>query len=136
MPFSMKTDPATGIVIATCSGSLGLGDARDGATALWENPQWSGQAVVWDFRDAQLDMSSGNVREIAKFVLDHQPASPPPRVAFVTGRDVDFGLVRMFEVFRAHPATEVRTFRDYDEAVSWASSSSRSSHSGSTRRSL
>ncbi len=90
--------------------------------AVWGNPEWSGKPVVWDFRSAILDVRAPEVREIARFVLDRQPSSPPPKVAFVIARDVDFGLARMFEVFRQHPSTEVRTFRDYDEAVSWARS--------------
>jgi hypothetical protein len=40
----------------------------------------------------------------------------------VTARDVDFGLVRMFQVIRQHPSTQVQVFRDYEEAVSWARS--------------
>jgi hypothetical protein len=43
-------------------------------------------------------------------------------VAIVVGRDADFGMVRMFEVFREHPPTEVQGFRDLDEAISWARS--------------
>jgi hypothetical protein len=35
-------------------------------------------------------------------------------------RDLDFGLARMFEAFREHPATTVRVFRGFDEALSWA----------------
>jgi len=120
MPFSMRIEPDAGIVIGTCSGALGLDDAREGAMAVWGNPNWSGKPVVWDFRSAILDVQAPEVREIARFVLDRQPSSPPPKVAFVIARDVDFGLARMFEVFRQHPSTEVRTFRDYDEAVSWA----------------
>ena len=57
---------------------------------------------------------------MARFILDNQPAVPPPRVAFVTIRDVDFGLARIFEVYREHPATSFRVFRDYDEAMAWA----------------
>ena len=120
MPFSLHFDPESDLVIATCSGSLGLSDAREGAAAVWENPEWSGKPVVWDFRLAQLDVRVPEVREIARFILERQPAIPPPRVAFVTARDVDFGLARMFQVLREHPSTQVQVFRDYEEAVSWA----------------
>jgi hypothetical protein len=41
-------------------------------------------------------------------------------VAFVTAHDADFGLVRMFEVFREHPETEVRAFRQLEAATHWA----------------
>ena len=38
----------------------------------------------------------------------------------MTARDVDFGMARMFEAFRGHPATQVHVFRDHEEASSWA----------------
>jgi hypothetical protein len=121
----MRFEPETGLVIATCSGALGSNDAREGAAAVWERPEWSGKPVVWDFRSAQLEVRAPEVREIARFILERQPAIPPSRVAFVTARDVDFGLARMFQVFRQSPSTRVRVFRDYEEAVSWASGSVR-----------
>jgi hypothetical protein len=120
MPFSLSFEPESGLVIVTCSGSLGVNDARMGAAVFWNGPEWSGKPVVWDLRSAQLDVRGADVQEIARFILERQPETPPPRVAFVAGRDVDFGLMRMFQVYRQHPATQVRVFRDYEEAVSWA----------------
>lgn len=120
MPFSLHMDPGSGVVIGTCSGILNVTDARKGAAAYWATPEWSGRPVVWDFRSAQLDVHPPEIDALAQFILESQPPTPPPRVAFVTGRDVDFGLSRMFEVHREHPATLVRVFRNYDEALRWA----------------
>lgn len=120
MPFELTIDPSTGLALATCSGTLGLDDAREGARALWAHPDWQGQGVVWDFRQARLDFTSVDVRELAQYVLAHQPARPPKRVAFVTTHDMDFGLVRMFEVFRDHPSTDVKVFRELEPAQAWA----------------
>ena len=120
MAVSMRRDVATGVVIATCSGTLGVDDAKAGAGAVWNDPEWSGKPIVWDLRLAHLDVGAEDVREVARFVLERQPSTPPPKVGFVTARDVDFGLARMFEVFRQSPSTEVRIFRDFDEAMSWA----------------
>jgi len=120
MPTDLAIDRDTGVVLATCTGTLGLDDARDGARALWTHPDWHGQAVVWGFRAARLDSKGVDVRELAQFVLAHQPARPPRRVAFVTVRDADSGLVRMFGVFREHPSTDVRVFREIEAALAWA----------------
>jgi hypothetical protein len=108
-----------GVVIATASGKLGLAQAKEGALAAWNAHDLDGKPIVWDLRAAELDFEPDEVRQLALFILGRQPA-PPSRVAIVTGRDVDFGLARMLEVYRDHPATQVHTFRDYDEAVSWA----------------
>ena len=120
MPCSMRFEPETDLVIATCSGSLNVNDARMGATVVWDHPEWSGKPVVWDFRSAHLKVAAAEVREIARFILERQPPTPPSKVAFVTASDPDFGLGRMYEMVREHPSTQVRIFRDYDEAVSWA----------------
>ena len=122
MTVSIQIEPETGLAIATCSGVLRLTDAQEGVAALWKTPGWLGKSAVWDFREAQFDVSSSNIREIAQFIFRYQPATPPSRVAWVTPRDVDFGLARMFEVFREDPRTDFRVFRDYDEAVCWARS--------------
>ena len=122
MTVSIWIEPETGIAIATCSGVLRPEDAKEGAEALWRNPGWLGESAVWDFREAHFDLSSPDVQGLAQFILRNQPTAPPSKIAFVTQRDVDFGMARMFEVFRQDPSTEFRVFRDYDEALSWARS--------------
>jgi hypothetical protein len=119
MPISIHID-GDGIAVATGSGVLRLGDARDAASALWSAAGWKGRSAVWDLREAELEVSSIDTRELAQFVLEHQPTPPPKRIAIVTRRDVDFGMARMFEVYREDPATAIRIFRDYDEALGWA----------------
>lgn len=118
--YSIAIDPHTASAIVIASGTLGAKDARDAAATLWSQPDWGGRSVVWDFRAASFDLSASEVREIAAFILENQPPKPPARVAFVTGRDADFGMARMFQVFREDPSTEFRVFRDYDAAVAWA----------------
>ena len=120
MIVSIQIEPETGMAIATCSGVLRLGDAQEGATALWKTPGWSGRSVVWDFREALFNMSSLDTQNIAQFIFTHQPATPPSKVAFVTQRDLDFGMARVFDVYRQDPRTTFQVFRDYEEAISWA----------------
>ena len=110
------------MAIAICSGVLRLNDAQEGAAALWKTPGWLGRSAVWDFREAQFDVSSSDAREIAQFILQQQPEVPPEKMAFVTHREVDFGMARMFAVYREESHTAVSIFRDYDEAIRWARS--------------
>ena len=122
MTISIQIEPETGMAIATCSGILRLSDAQEGASALWKTPGWLGRSAVWDFREAQFDVSYSDTQEIAQFIVRNQPATPPLKMAFVTQRDVDFGMARVFEVFRQDPSTEFRVFRDYEKAICWARS--------------
>jgi hypothetical protein len=120
MNISIQIEPKTGMAIVTCSGALQTNDAKEGATLLWKTPGWAGKSVVWDFREAKFDISSSDTRDIAQFIFSHQPETPPLKVAFVTHREVDFGMARMFAAYRQDDRTEFRVFRDYEEAVSWA----------------
>ncbi|UCD80131.1 MAG: hypothetical protein JSW26_01470 [Desulfobacterales bacterium] len=122
MAISIQIEPETGLAIASCSGILRLSDAQEGASALWKTPGWLGRSAVWDFREAQFDVSFSDTQEIARFILCNQPATPPLKIAFVTQRDVDFGMARVFEVFRQDSRTEFRVFRDYEKAIRWARS--------------
>lgn len=122
MPVSIEIEADTGMAIASCSGVLRLSDAQEGASALWKTPSWPGRSVVWDFREAQFEVSASDTRAMAEFILENQPATPPAKVAFVTQRAVDFGMARMFEAFREEPRTTFRVFRDYEEATCWARS--------------
>lgn len=125
MPWSIEINPRTGVALATCTGVLTSKDAQAGARELWQHPDWPGVSAVWDFRFARLEVSPAETREAAQFVLAHQPAKPPERIAFVTDHDADFGMIRMFEVFRDHPATKVRVFRDLEPALAWAQGGAR-----------
>lgn len=120
MPVSISVDPESGIAVATARGVLRLEDAQEAASALWATRGWSGRSAVWDFREAEFDVSSRDTREIAEFILRSQPTPPPERIAFVTPRNADFGMARMFEVFREDPKTAFRVFREFEEAMSWA----------------
>ena len=120
MTVSIQIEPETGMAIATCFGVLRLCNAQESATALWKTPGWSGRSVVWDFREAQFDISSSDTQNIAQFIFTQQPATPPSKVTFVIQRDLDFGMARVFDVYREDPRTEFQIFRDFEEAVCWA----------------
>lgn len=119
MGFSIRVDDETGVATVTYSGVVRVDDARESAAAFWKAPGWAGRAAAWDFREAEFDLSSSDVQEIARFILRNQPTPPPAKIAFVTGRDVDFGMARMFEVYRRSPDTAFRVFRSYGDAISW-----------------
>jgi hypothetical protein len=122
MPFFIRTAKDAEMAISTCSGELRLGDAKTAVAAFWNAPAKPGQSGIGDFRDARFERSTSDVRTLAEFVLQNQPTTPPKKIAFVTTRDADFGMARMFEVFRQEARTEFRVFRNYDEAITWAQS--------------
>ncbi len=58
------------------------------------------------------------MRDFAEFTKRHSPEGDL-RVAFVVAQDLEFGLVRMFEVFRETPNARTSVSRDKDEALGW-----------------
>jgi hypothetical protein len=120
MTVSIHVEPKTKLAICTCVGILSVEDAMNGAKSLWQTPGWSGKAAVWDFRKASFDMSSSEVKKVAQFIIHHQPASPPEKMAFVAHGDLEYGMSRMFEVYRQNLKTDFRVFRDIEEALNWA----------------
>jgi hypothetical protein len=120
MPVSVNLDRDSGILIGTGSGPLTLADGKAAVLEIWSRREWNGRPIVWDFRDAQIEFSIIDVQTLAQFILSRQSPGPPARLAIVTGRDVDFGLSRMFEAFRESASTEVHIFRGLNDAISWA----------------
>ena len=120
MTVSIEVEPKTGLAICTCSGIMRMGDSINGAKSLWRTPGWSGKSAVWDFRKAQFDMSPAEVKQVAQYILFRQPDIPPLKMAFVAPNDFEFGMSRIFEVYRQDQKTEFRVFRDLEEALNWA----------------
>jgi len=119
MSVEIVVEPESGVAIASCSGVFGLEESRAGVSKLWRTQGWPGRAVVWAYLEAEFALSTDDIRELAYFVKKNQPA-PPARVAFVTQREIDFGLARMFGAYRDEPDTAFRVFREIDEAIRWA----------------
>ena len=78
-----------------------------------------GMGRLWDFRNADLSsLDSETIAAMAKYSLRFPPGINDVKVAFVTSRDLEYGLSRMFEMSSGAP-TPIRVFRAMDEAEEW-----------------
>ena len=78
-----------------------------------------GMVRLWDFRDADLSsLDPETVTEMARYSLRFPPGINDVKVAFVTSRDLEYGLARMFEM-SSEAKTPIRVFRTMDEAEKW-----------------
>ncbi|MFQ5703788.1 MAG: hypothetical protein ACE5HT_07180 [Gemmatimonadales bacterium] len=83
-------------------------------------PSWN---RLWDFRDADLSqLSESDLASIADFAAQREDPKERPRVALLVGRNVDFGVSRMYEVLaeERYSAT-FSVFRDEAAAERWLS---------------
>ena len=115
---TLDTDSVEGVVVGTVSGPLTLEDIREAAAAVWRDVEEPHIRMLWDLREAQFSLSTSEIRFLAEFTKQHSPFSRL-RMAFVVARDLEFGLVRMFEVFRGTDGVRTAVFRDMGDALGW-----------------
>ena len=91
---------------------------------LIEHPQWrAGRSVLFDLRELDMtELSSPGTRTSAAFVTSISEALGDGRWACVMGRDVDYGLARMFQALTDGTELEVMVFREIEEALAWLGS--------------
>jgi stage II sporulation SpoAA-like protein len=114
----IDTDSVEGVVVGTASGPLTLEEIREAAATVWTAFEGPRIRVLWDLRDAQFTLSADDIRALAEFAKKHSPFSQL-RMAFVVAGDLEFGLVRMFEVFREAESARTAVFRDRQQALGW-----------------
>lgn len=78
---------------------------------------------LWDLREADLSqLTRAELRIVARRVRALDLSLPESRAGVVVSRDVDFGVVRMFELTEAESLPGVvRAFRDFTRAQAWLS---------------
>jgi hypothetical protein len=79
----------------------------------------NGMGRLWDFRDADLSsLDTKTITEMAQYSLRFPPGINDVKVAFVTLRDLEYGLTRMFEI-SSKAMTPIQVFREMEEAEKW-----------------
>jgi hypothetical protein len=125
LPFDTTIDPATGFRTHVLSGVVTQEEIEEGLAKAYARPDFRPEAdILCDIRDADLrGMSRDVIRDIVGFVSARRSDYPQSRTAVVVGRDLDFGLARMYEqlIESVYPAN-VTVFRDLDEAQGWLDS--------------
>lgn len=78
---------------------------------------------LWDLREADLSqLTRAELRLVARRVRALDLSREESRVSVVVSRDVDFGVMRMFELTEADALPgAIRVFRDFSDAQMWAS---------------
>ena len=78
-----------------------------------------GMGRLWDFRDVDLSgLKSDTIRGMTKHTQRYQAGINDVKVAFLTQRDLEYGLTNMFK-FASEAATPIKLFRSFEEAEKW-----------------
>ena len=118
MAITLDLESVEGVSIGIAHGSLTLDEIEESAATMRRFVGGSEIRTLWDLRDAQFDLTSTEVRELADFART-LVSGATVRTAFVAPRDLEFGLLRMFEVLREAKGVQTSVFRDKERALEW-----------------
>jgi len=78
-----------------------------------------GMGRLWYFKDADLSsLDSETVSGLGQHLLKYSPGINDVKVAFVTNKNIDYWLTRIYEI-SSKAMTPIQVFRSMDEAETW-----------------
>jgi hypothetical protein len=122
--MAIEVLPDLRLVRITLEGRLDIRDVQTTITQFRALPLYQpGMDRLWDLRQATLDITGEDVRQVVALLEQLPPATVVGKVAFVTASSVAYGLVRMLETYAelASLPSEAAVFRTLDEALAWLS---------------
>lgn len=120
MAIRTEAEPDAGIRRHIVTGTLTLDDFRAELESVYAQPALQQLSPLWDVRDARIDMTSAEMRQIADYIGKRWRPPGSVRAALVVSQDFDFAMSRMLQLLLEGRATnEVMVFRDIDAAEAW-----------------
>lgn len=124
MSVETEWDAERGIAIRKVLGQLTVQDAVEAMKLSYSDPNFvGGMNTLWDLRQGSVaGLSTFDIREIIWFATATvQTRGREYRTALVAPKDTEFSLSRLLKTLGSHLPGNIRVFRDYDEALAWAS---------------
>jgi hypothetical protein len=108
-------------VFVTGRGDISASDVVGALELMYRDPRFrSSMTKLWDLQHAHLAISSQDIHHVVSFASKRPEIVGAGRTAIVTGRDVDYGMVRVAQVHVEQMlGTELMVFRAIDDAESW-----------------
>ncbi len=122
MDFQIKIDPQRSWLLIELTGRFDLDDLEKCYQTFLGRSDWKkGNDILWDVRACSFEHLNGNdMRTIAAMTENYRDQRGPGRAAWVTGRNVDFGIGRMYEMTNEKNVIyNFRVFRTIEEAEEW-----------------
>jgi hypothetical protein len=119
MAVNLYINPATGFATFTCTGTVTVEELKTTAQRLGASPEFGGTQILWDLAGASFNLSAAEVQELAEFTKGGGHFQSAGKAAYLASADLEFGLLRMFKVYREQGGVQVAVFRDREEAIAW-----------------
>ncbi len=119
--MDIQFGPEPDRVVVRMGGRLTFDEVAKAYQAMLDHPEFrSGMEALWRFEDVEgPGLSADEIRNFVSFQRDTISRRGPARVAIYVERDLDFGIVRVYEALVGAVHIDVRGFRDVDEAIRW-----------------
>jgi hypothetical protein len=118
MAMTLDLESVEGIAIGIAHGDLTLDEIEKSAATMWQAVGGPAVRMLWDLRDARFDLTQAEVSDLAEHIKGFI-SGPAIRTCFVVSGDLEFGLLRMFEMLRAAKGVRTSVFRDKERAIEW-----------------
>jgi hypothetical protein len=120
MPIRVETDNDKQLTRFIVTGEATFEEGLSANRAFYAgNPT---KNVIWDFSEALLNkIASDQFRQIVDSVKHLVEKRKDGKTAFLTSRDLEFGIARMLQVFTEmnEPPIYVQVFKSMDEVARW-----------------
>lgn len=119
--MKITIDKVSKIAIVDVGEACKISDMQEATTALLAHPDHiDNMESIFDFRNANLEsITSRDMKIYAKWLAPYVPRLAL-RIAILVARDLEFGIVRMWDVYSENDAPQQRkVFRDMDKAREW-----------------
>ena len=123
MPVTTEINTKLGVVILMVTGSSSSSDFMAALDEMLANPEFQlGMGIVWDVRSGAVDaLSSREIQAIVGYVTPRLERRGLGRLGIVVSKNLTYGVARMVDGWAVNLPIEREIFRDFDEAVRWAS---------------
>lgn len=119
--MDIQFGPPPDRVVVRMGGKLTFAEVANGYRAMIDHPEFrSGMEALWRFENVEgPGLSAEEIRNFVSIQQDTISRRGPARVAIYVERDLDFGIVRVYEALMGSVHIDVRGFRDLDAAIRW-----------------
>lgn len=120
MPFSYVIDVEHNVIRETYTGDVQLEELYEMCRQQWRDPLYRpGLNMLTDFRSARMQITYDEMQAFAVFIGRQESVQ---RHAIVVGREVGYGLARMFTALSEATSPywdSLRVFFNFDDANHW-----------------
>lgn len=119
--WELRWDAEQGVLLVLISGEMTADASMAVLREISGGGPWPANApTVWDLRSARIPNATGDRLRNLATRRERFEGRRNVRVAMVAEHDLEFGLMRMFEMLSDGEQSTFRVFRDFDAAVRWA----------------